>query len=330
MPAVSVITPAYNAVAFIAQTIEAVRAQTFEDWELVIVDDGSTDGTTDLIAEYQDRDGRIRLLHQANAGPSAARNHAMRQARGEFFAFLDSDDTWDPEYLERQLALFREYPDTHLVTGVARYRGGPHDGRPMRVVVEGFPVLTLRDIIADDTAVFIMTVFRRRVFETIGGLDEGQWRSEDYDFWLRAATAGFVFRRNPVPLGFYRVREGSLSQNTVDMLRGILQSYDKVRPVCPPGSLERATLDMQVARFERELLLTEAKLALERRAFADAARHLRTLQARGGGPLVAVTAWLAEHAPMVALFAYRMRHLRRYASRAERDRRAMAVEMPAL
>jgi teichuronic acid biosynthesis glycosyltransferase TuaG len=328
VPAVSVITPAYNAVAFIGQTIESVRAQTFEDWELVIVDDGSTDGTTDLIEEYQDRDGRIRLLHQANAGPSAARNHAMREARGEFFAFLDSDDTWDPEYLARQLALFSEYPDTHLVTGVARYRGGPHDGRPMRTPVEGYPVLTLRDIIADDTAVFIMTVFRRLVFETIGGLDEAQWRSEDYDFWLRAATAGFVFRRNPLPLGYYRVRQGSLSQNTVDMLRGILQSYDKVRPACPPGSLERATLDMQVACFERELLLTEAKLALERRAYADAARHLRTLQARGGGPLVAVTAWLAEHAPIVALFAYRMRHLRRYASR-DRDRR-VAMEMAGL
>jgi glycosyltransferase involved in cell wall biosynthesis len=328
VPAVSVITPAYNAVAFIGQTIESVRAQTFEDWELVIVDDGSTDGTTDLIEEYQDRDGRIRLLHQANAGPSAARNHAMREARGEFFAFLDSDDTWDPEYLARQLALFSEYPDTHLVTGVARYRGGPHDGRPMRTPVEGYPVLTLRDIIADDTAVFIMTVFRRLVFETIGGLDEAQWRSEDYDFWLRAATAGFVFRRNPLPLGHYRVRQGSLSQNTVDMLRGILQSYDKVRPACPPGSLERATLDMQVACFERELLLTEAKLALERRAYADAARHLRTLQARGGGPLVAVTAWLAEHAPIVALFAYRMRHLRRYASR-DRDRR-VAMEMAGL
>jgi hypothetical protein len=95
------------------------------------------------------------------------------------------------------------------------------------------------------------------------------------------------------------------------MLRGILQSYDKVRPACPSGSPERAILDVQVARFERELLLTEAKLALERRAFADAARHLRTLHTRGGGHLIALTAWLAEHAPNAALFAYRLRHLLR-------------------
>jgi glycosyltransferase involved in cell wall biosynthesis len=330
VPAVSVITPAYNAADFVAQTIESVRAQTFADWELVIVDDGSTDATTELIEDYRERDGRIRMLHQANAGPSAARNHGMRAARGAFFAFLDSDDTWDPEYLERQLAVVREYPGTDLVTGVARYRGGPHDGRAMRPFTSGYPVLTLRDIIADDTAVFIMTLFRREVFETIGGLDEMQWRSEDYDFWLRAATAGFVFRRNAQPLGHYRVRQGSLSQNTVDMLRGILQTYEKVRPACPPGSLERARLDVQVARFEREVLLTEAKLALERRAYGDAARHLRSLQARGGGPLVTCAAWLAEHAPAAALFAYRLRHLRRYARPHRHDaRRASPAGMSA-
>ena len=255
---------------FIAQTIESVRAQTVDDWELVVVDDGSRDGTAALIEAYQERDRRIRLLRQSNAGPSAARNHAMRAARGEFFAFLDSDDIWDPDFLEQQLALLRQYPDTALVTGVARYNGGPLDGRPMRPFTSGYPVLTLRDIIADDTAVFIMTVFRRQVFETIGGLDESQWRSEDYEFWLRAAAAGFVFRRNPTPLGRYRIRDGSHSQNTVEMLRAILLTYDKVRPACPPGTRERATLDAQVARFERDLLLAEAKLALERRAFADA------------------------------------------------------------
>lgn len=312
MPAVSVITPAYNAALFLAETIDSVRAQTFDDWELLIVDDGSTDATDDLLAEYQERDGRIRVLRQTNAGPSAARNHGMREARGAFFAFLDSDDVWEPTYLERQLAVFREHPDTHLVTGVARYRGGARDGKPMRPFVDGYPLVSLRDMIADDTAVFIMTVFRREVFERVGGLDESKWRSEDYDFWLRAAVAGFVFRRNPQPLGRYRVRQGSLSQSTVDMLRGILHSYNKVRPACPPGSPERASLDVQVARFEGELLLTEAKLALERRAFPDAARHLRTLHTRGGGPLVALTAWLAEHAPLAALLAYRLRHLRTY------------------
>lgn len=318
MPAVSVITPAYNASAFIRDALDSVRAQTFDDWELLVIDDGSTDDTVEIVRDYMDRDGRIRLLQQSNRGPSAARNHAMSAARGAFFTFLDSDDAWDPEYLASQLEVFRLHPETALVTGVARFRGGSHSGRPMRAFTPGYPVLGLRDIIRDDTSVFIMTIFRRAVFEAIGGMDETQWRSEDYEFWLRAAVAGFVFRRNARPLGHYRVREGSLSQNTLDMLRGILQSYTKVRPACPPGTPERRVLETQVKHFEQELLLAEAKLALERGSYADAAGHLRALRASGAGRLIGLTAWLAEYAPRAAVVVYRMRRLRRYASRCRR------------
>jgi glycosyl transferase family 2 len=312
VPAVSVITPAFNAAGFIRDTLDSIRAQTFDDWELLVIDDGSSDATVEIVEEYRERDRRIKLLRQENRGPSAARNEGMRNASGTFVTFLDSDDTWEPEYLASQLDVFRLYPDTDLVTGVARYRGGSRDRRPMRPFTPGHPVLSLRDIIADDTAVFIMTIFRRTVFEAIGGMDEAQWRSEDYDFWLRAAVAGFVFRRNSRPLGRYRVREGSLSQNTVDMLRGILQSYAKVAPFCAEGTPEREALDAQVARFEEQLLLSEAKLALERGAYTEAADYLRALYSRGGGRLVGVTAWLAEHAPSAAVLAYRMRHVRRH------------------
>ncbi len=318
MPAVSVITPAFNAASFIRDAMDSVRAQTFDDWELLVIDDGSTDDTVEIVKDYMDRDGRIRLLQQSNRGPSAARNHAMSLARGAFFTFLDSDDAWDPEYLASQLEVFRLHPETALVTGVARFRGGSRNGRPMRAFTPGYRVLGLRDIIRDDTSVFIMTIFRRAVFEAIGGMDETQWRSEDYEFWLRAAVAGFVFRRNARPLGHYRVREGSLSQNTVDMLRGILQSYTKVRPACSPGSPERRALEAQIVHFEYELLLSEAKLALERGAYMAAAGHLRALRAMGAGRLIGVTAWLAEYMPGAAVLAYRMRRLRRYASRCRR------------
>jgi cellulose synthase/poly-beta-1,6-N-acetylglucosamine synthase-like glycosyltransferase len=311
VPAVSVVTPAFNASAFVADTIESVMAQTVPDWELLVVDDGSTDDTVPLVRGYMARDSRIRLLQQSNRGPAAARNHGMREARGEFVAFLDSDDAWDPEYLACQLEVFRRHPETSLVTGVARFRGGPRDGEAMRRFETDYRVIGLRDILADDTAVFIMTIFRRTVFEAIGGMDEAQWRSEDYDFWLRAALAGFIFRRNARPLGRYRIRSGSLSTSTVDMLRGILETYAKVRPACAAGTVERTILERQVARFERELLLAQAKLAIEQRAFSAAAKHLRDLRARGAGPLIGVTAWLAEHAPPAAAFAYRMRRLAR-------------------
>ena len=307
MPAVSVITPAWNAEGFIGETIESVLAQTFADWEMVIVDDGSTDGTASVVEAYAARDARIRLLQQQNAGPSAARNHAMRQARGDFFAFLDSDDRWTPDFLRAQMEVFGRYPETGLVTTTGIFDGGPFDGQPMRAVTPGCPILTLTEIISDETAVFIMTVFRRTVFGTIGGFDETQWTSEDYDFWLRAAIAGFVFRRNPQPLGMYRVRGNSLSRNRIRMIDGLLQSFAKARARCDDQPDVRAAIDRQVARFESERLLEEAKDALEQRHFSRAAARLRALRARGGGRMIAVTAWLAEHIPPAAALAYRAR-----------------------
>ena len=112
MAAVSVITPAWNAAAYIGETIASVRAQTFQDWEWLIVDDGSDDATPAMIAAEAARDSRIRLLRQSNAGPSAARNRAMQDARGAWFTFLDSDDVWQPGFLAAQLRVFDAHPDT--------------------------------------------------------------------------------------------------------------------------------------------------------------------------------------------------------------------------
>jgi teichuronic acid biosynthesis glycosyltransferase TuaG len=307
VPAVSVVTPAWNAASYIGETIASVRAQTFADWELLIVDDGSTDGTVAIVERAAAEDGRIRLLHQSHAGPSAARSLAMSQANGRFFAFLDSDDTWDPGFLQAQLAVFSRHPETALVTGNGYFFGGPFDGHPVGPAGDDSYELPITQIVEDERVIFIMTVFRREVFETIGGMDESQWTSEDYDFWLRAALAGFVFRRNPRPLARYRVRGDSLSRNRARMIRGILHTFAKAAPRCPAGTGVRAVLDGQVDRWEKELLLEEAKDALERGDVAAASQRLRTLHARGGGALVGLTAWLARLAPPAAMLAYRAR-----------------------
>jgi glycosyltransferase involved in cell wall biosynthesis len=309
-PRVSVITPAYNSARFLPDTIQSVRNQTFADWELLVVDDGSTDETVSIVERAAQDDARIRLLRQSNAGPSSARNRGMQEARGAYFAFLDSDDQWLPEFLQHQLDVFDRYPDTALVTANAYYLGGPQNGQPRRPAAAGNPVLTLENIIQNDSAVFIMTVFRREVFERIGGLDEGQWTSEDYDFWIRSALAGFVFRVSTRPLALYRRHEGSLSADSARMLRGILHTYSKTRGAFESGSSALQALDRQIARFESELLLVEGKQALERRDYQTAADRLHALRGRGAGALIGVTAWLAEHAPVAALLAYRLRGLR--------------------
>jgi glycosyltransferase involved in cell wall biosynthesis len=305
-----VITPAWNAAAHLRETIDSVRAQTLTDWEWLIVDDGSTDETVSIVEEHVAADPRIRLLTQSHAGPSAARNLAMATATGGYYAFLDSDDVWYPGFLQAQVDVFRRHPDTGLVTGNGYFLGGPHDGHPTRPLGDCCSTLPLTVLIQDECSVFIMTVFRREVFETIGGFDETQWTSEDYDFWLRAALAGFIFRRNPRPLGRYRVRGDSLSRNRGRMIRGILQTLTKARPHCLEGTDLRSVLDTQMKRWEAELLLEEGKDALERGDVADAARRLRALRAIGGGTLVGLTAWLAEYVPPAAMLAYRARKWR--------------------
>jgi GT2 family glycosyltransferase len=311
MAAVSIITPAWNAVPYLTETIASVRAQTLQDWEWLIVDDGSVDGTAEIVRAAAAGDSRIRLLRQTNAGPSAARNRAMRAATGQWFAFLDSDDGWQPTFLEAQLAVFSVHPDTDLVTGTAINRGGPFDGQPTRPHADGYPTLSLAEMIQDETAVFIMTVFRRQVFDRIGEFDEAQWTSEDYDFWLRAVQAGFVLRRNPVPLGWYRIRGESLSRQRTRMIEGLITSYTKARARSRAGAPELQAIDVQIARFESELLLEQAKVAIEQGQYSVAAERLEVLRARGGASrLVGFTAWLARHVPRAAALAYRVRRLR--------------------
>jgi Glycosyl transferase family 2 len=310
MPLVTVIMPAYNVAPYLREAVESVRAQTYREWELVIVDDGSTDETAAIARDCVGLDSRIRLVQQENRGLAGARNTALREGRGEFFALLDSDDVWAPEFLESQMDVFARYPETALVSGSARYLGGPKDGEPARPIIPGAPVLTLEQMISDEAAVFIMTTFRREVVDTIGLFDPAKRRSEDWDFWLRAVSAGFVFRRNWKPLASYRVREGSLSRDTPAMLQEMLHTLSKVQPHCKSGSPARIALDAQVSRFQRALLLARAKDALEGGRYPDAAAMLQQLRHQGGGALVGITAWLAQHAPQAALAAYRLRAFR--------------------
>ena len=112
-PIVSIVLPTYNRADVIGRAIASVRAQTLADWELLIVDDGSTDGTPDVVAGLDDR---IHLLRQDNAGTYVARNNGLARARGRYITFLDSDDEWLPHFLELTVGFLRAYPDAHFVT----------------------------------------------------------------------------------------------------------------------------------------------------------------------------------------------------------------------
>ena len=152
-----------------------------------------------------------------------------------------------------------------------------------------------------------MSMFRRRVYEAIGGFDEALRTNEDYDFWLRAALAGFRFWRNDRPLGYYRRRDDSLSASDVTCCAASCASTAKLRPLLQDRPAELRTLDAQVARFERESLAAHARIALTTGDTAGAASHLSALYAQGGGPAIAVASFMARRMPRLLARAYQWR-----------------------
>jgi glycosyltransferase involved in cell wall biosynthesis len=309
MPTVSVITPAYNVERYLTEAADSVLRQTYSDLELIIVDDGSTDRTGDVAEQIRRTDPhRVRVITQRNRGNAAARNAALATSRGECLALLDSDDVWEPRYLEEQIAVLNANPDLDLVTGNARFLGGPRHGALVHPCPDPRPPVTLATLIADEDAMSIMTVFRRRVFETIGGFDESPGLSEDFDYWVRAALAGFRFARNPEPLAWYRRRDGSISTDAPRMLRRALLVCAKIRPLCADRP-ERDLLERQVAYYEAELDAALARQALAQGDMPAAAAAFASLHARRPSLRTALAVLLARHgAPVLAgLYRFKVR-----------------------
>ncbi len=296
--------PAYNVEQFIDAAIASVRAQTFTNFELLIVDDGSTDGTAAVVERHARDDGRVRLLRQANAGISAARNFALRHARGAFIAILDADDGWAPSFLASQIAVLEQRPDIDIVTANAWFRGGPHDGQPAAPTPDPRPDPDLTQLLEDETAVFIMSVFRRRVVDALGGFDEAFRSNEDYDLWIRAALAGFRFARNDRPAGYYRRRDDSLSADELRRLTGILRVYDKTRPALANRPEALAILDRQVRRFETEEVAARLRQALQTGDLAAVTRWTTDLHQRRGGLRLLLARLAARWFPGLLTRAY--------------------------
>jgi glycosyltransferase involved in cell wall biosynthesis len=287
MPAVSVITPAYNVEPYLADAVRSALAQTFDDLEILIIDDGSTDGTAEVARRCAATDPRVRVFHKPNGGISTARNLALQQARGQFIAILDSDDLWEPEYLEAQIGILQSRPDVAIVTGNGWFLGGAFNGQLARPCPDTRRQPDLAAMLEDETAVFIMSVFHRELVDTIGGFDESLRTNEDYDYWLRAACAGFRFHRND---------------------RGILRVLDKTRPALEERPVELAILERKATEFESRRLAVEARLAIEAGDFPTAAARLAALRGRTGGPRIHLASAMARWTPGLLARVY---HLRR-------------------
>ncbi len=211
MPVISIIMPAYNVERYIDQAIDSVLSQSDRDWELVIVDDGSTDGTADVVGRYQD--ARISVIRQQNQGLAGARNTGILAARGELVALLDSDDRWRPRFLEMMRRLAAERPDAAVY--YCRARGIDADGAELPQVFGGSPTSSdrLYDTLVRANFLIPSTIVCRRSAILRAGLFDRSLRScEDWDLWLRMLP-GHTFAGTVECLTEYRVHGGTLSTN---------------------------------------------------------------------------------------------------------------------
>ena len=231
-PAFTVIMPAHDDAPTIGDAIESVRRQTLPDWELIVVDDCSRDGTAD-VAEAVD-DPRIRVVRQSeNRGPGATRNRGISDARAPIVCPLDSDDLWVPEYLETMASALDSEPGAAIVcsdawvfderTGRVRKRSAVTQQNPPDPVPadpRAFLVELLRR-----NFVYYSVAARRDSILSVGGYDERLWVGEDWELWLRLAAAGFRFAFVPQLLGLHRKRDGSLTSTLERSLEGRRQVY---------------------------------------------------------------------------------------------------------
>lgn len=212
---VSVITPLYNGREFIEKTIKSVQAQTYTNWEMLIVDDGSTDGSDEVVSRLAESEARIRLLkNPSNQGVAYSRNHGLKEATGRYVAFLDSDDLWKPEKLQHQIDFMESTQAAFTFTSCDVVDEKGRMAAPMRVVPDS---ITYQKLLLGNPipCLTVMADLKQIPKEK---LEMPCIPHEDYAAWLTVAKCGYEMRGLPETLGCYRVKKQSLSGNKLQTI----------------------------------------------------------------------------------------------------------------
>ena len=283
MPTISVIIPAYNAAPYIGETLGSVFGQTSTDYEVIVVNDGSPD-TAELERVLETYLHRITYLKQENLGASAARNAGLREARGEFVAFLDADDVWLPSYLRDQLAFIEQQGCDMVCADAMHFGGSPFDGRTyMDVLMADAPsngeVIFKGLISGKQSLITSGVVARREAIFKVGLFDEALRNSQDFDLWLRLARNGSRLAYQRKLLLHYRYHAKSLSGDAVNRVMRELRVYEKVLYSYDLRPDERVEVAGAIKTMQRELNLVEGKVYLESGKFAEARESFRKADA---------------------------------------------------
>jgi glycosyltransferase involved in cell wall biosynthesis len=269
-----VIIPSYKTADLIAACLDSVFAQTYPDFEAIVVNDGSPD-TPELEKVLQPYMDRIVYIKQENKRAAGARNHAIRQARGEFVAFLDSDDTWMPDHLSSQMQLFAEDPSLDLVYSNGLLVGNPAQECEFMKRCPSTGQATFDALIVERCQISISTVVaRRRTLVDAGLFDEKLPRCDDYDMWVRCAFNGArIGYTRKLGARFLIGRPGSLSQSKAKMAETYWSILEKFKRTLPLKDPDRAVVNKRAAEIRARYLLEEGKCKIDERQF-DKARQL--------------------------------------------------------
>jgi glycosyltransferase involved in cell wall biosynthesis len=257
MARVSVIIPTYNHAEYLPEALDSVLNQTYEDYEIIVVDDGSTDNTKDIMKPYLHE---IHYIHQENSGPSKARNNGIRISSGQYIAFLDADDRWTPDKLEIQVQLFDLSPEVGLVFADAEVLEASQTEGISFFEMVGFRKTQTTDSGEVSGAFeklleknFIQTgtvIARRECFERVGFFDESLKLAEDKDMWLRIAG---LYKIQAVPKVLLKKR-GFSTSDYVSLKQHVLKVLDKMEVLYPETtSLCLSTINRTRARIYGDL-----------------------------------------------------------------------------
>ncbi len=305
-PKVSVIIPAYNISEYVAETLESVFAQTFTDFEVILVNDGSAD-TPELknaLAPYFDR---IVYAEQKNAGASRARNAAICLSRGELLAFLDGDDLWLPEFLAASVE-YLEKNNLEMVYSDALLFGAPlFAGKTfMEKSPSNGEVTTAKLITSECNIITSGTMIKKSLVEKFDLFDTDLKRMQDFDLWFRLVKNGARINYQRDVLLKYRVRLDSLSGTTTDRARRNTFGLDVLREKYALDAEELAALENQTKVFKAELELELGKLRLLEGKFAEAEAHFAEANKLSNRPKLALINRLVKFSPRLTARLFKM------------------------
>jgi len=281
-PTVSVIVPLYNKARLVGRTLDSILAQTFEDFEVIVVDDGSTDGGGEFVAAAYPQ---VTVVRQANAGPGAARNRGLAMSRGQFVTFLDADDEWSPELLETAVETLLRRPECGAFTaafalepkGVNRWEELGFEEGPWTLS----PAASRREVF-DCLFAFcqVTAVYRRSVAVAAGGYHEDRCTyGEDVPFWLRILLRHPIYR-HPRVLGAYNIGDSELGlkARVAAPIEPVLTAPEIVRDACPAEL--RGVLELWLAKHACRAAFVQLSLR-NARAAAELVRRFPAMRRLG-------------------------------------------------